>query len=155
MTRKSKSTGPRLRALLKRHGLGAIVWRRRAAFLGGAIVVGLIALLFARLADEAGTLFLELLKRWPLAPLVVTPVGFVIVEWLTRCLAPAATGSGIPQVMAATRDPENGMSRLLSARTVVVKFVLTISTLLFGASVGREGPTVQIAAWCCQKDGRA
>lgn len=146
MTRKSKTAGRRLRAVLRRHGLGAIVWRRRTAFLGGAIAVGLIALLFAHLADEAGALFLNLVERWPLAPLVVTPVGFVIVVWLTRRLAPAAAGSGIPQVMAATRDPENGMSRLLSGRTAAMKFVLTISTLLFGASVGREGPTVQIAA---------
>lgn len=123
-----------------------MVWRRRAAFLGGAIAVGLVALLFARLADEAGSIFLEFTDRWPLAPLLVTPVGFVAVVWITRRLAPAAAGSGIPQVMAATRDPEHGMTRLLSARTVAIKFVLTIVTLLFGASVGREGPTVQIAA---------
>lgn len=144
---KKASVGPRkLRALLRRHGLGAMGWRRRAAFLGGAIAVGLVALLFARLADEAGSIFLEFTDRWPLAPLLVTPVGFVAVVWITRHLAPAAAGSGIPQVMAATRDPEHGMTRLLSARTVAIKFVLTIVTLLFGASVGREGPTVQIAA---------
>lgn len=145
---KHGSTGleRRLRMLLRRHGPGAMIWRRRVAFLGGAIAVGLIALLFARLADEAGALFLRMIERWPLAPLLVTPAGFVAVVWLTRRLAPAAAGSGIPQVMAATRDPARGMTRLLSARTVAVKFVLTIVTLLFGASVGREGPTVQIAA---------
>lgn len=144
---KKRSSGPRkLHALLRRHGLGAMMWRRRAAFLGGAIAVGLVALLFARLADEAGSLFFGLTDRWPLAPLLITPAGFVAVVWITRHLAPAAAGSGIPQVIAATRDPEFGMTRLLSARTVAVKFVLTVATLLFGASVGREGPTVQIAA---------
>ena len=38
------------------------------------------------------------------------------------------------------------MGALVSARTVIVKLALTIGTLLVGASTGREGPTVQVAA---------
>lgn len=135
-----------LRALLRRHGPEALVWRRRIAILGGAVLTGLAALLFARLADEASEAFLALTERWPLAPLLITPLGFAAIVWLTRKLAPAASGSGIPQVMAASRDPDDGLSRLVSVRIAVVKFIMTIAALLFGASVGREGPTVQIAA---------
>ncbi len=136
----------RLRALMRRHGPKALVWRRRIAILGGAITIGLLALLFARLSDLAGEIFLNIVRRWWWAPLIASPLGFAGIVWLTRRLAPAAAGSGIPQVMAASRDPDHGLDRLVSARTVAVKFLLTIMALLFGASVGREGPTVQLSA---------
>ncbi len=139
-------TPRRVRAVLRRHGPEAIVWRRRIAILGGAILIGLIALLFARLSDWAGTTFLALAHRWWWAPLILTPLGCAGLVWLTRAVAPAASGSGIPQVIAASRDPDRGMNALVAGRTVIAKFCLTIGALLIGASVGREGPTVQIAA---------
>jgi H+/Cl- antiporter ClcA len=56
-------------------------------------------------------------------------------------------GSGIPQVIAASRDPEGETTAgLLSIRTAFAKLVLSIAALFGGASVGREGPTVQVAA---------
>ena len=136
----------RARIMLRRHGPQARVWRRRIAIVGGAILVGLVALLFAHLSDLAGELFLEGARRWWWAPLAVTPPGFALLVWITRKYAPLAAGSGIPQVIAASRDPDRGMDRLVSARTVCTKFFLTIGSLFLGASVGREGPTVQIAA---------
>ncbi|MFC6622605.1 chloride channel protein [Novosphingobium panipatense] len=135
-----------LRVVLKRHGPEAAVWRRRVAIVGGAILVGLVALAFAHLADRANALFRQLYALWWWAPLVLTPAGFAAVAWLTNRFAPLAKGSGIPQVMAATRNPEAALSSLISARTAVAKFFLTCTGLLMGASVGREGPTVQIAA---------
>jgi H+/Cl- antiporter ClcA len=136
----------RARVLMRRHGPEALIWRRRIAILAGAVVVGLVALLFAHLADRAGALFLRLVDWCWWLPLIVTPIGFATFAWVTLRLAPAARGSGIPQVIAAARNPDEGMKALVSARTAFVKFCLTIGTLLFGASVGREGPTVQIAA---------
>ena len=136
----------RVRILLRRHGPEAFIWRRRVALLGGGILIGLVALLFAALADRANEGFQGIVARWWWMPLVLTPAGFVAFAWLTLRLAPAAKGSGIPQVMAATKDPEAALGGLVSGRTAIVKFFLTIGALLFGASVGREGPTVQIAA---------
>lgn len=136
----------RVRVILRRHGPEALLWRRRIAILSGAVLIGLVALLFAALADRANELFLAIVKRGWWMPLVLTPAGFALFVWLTNRLAPEARGSGIPQVMAATRDPENGLRRLVSARAAMAKFFLTVGTLGFGASVGREGPTVQIAA---------
>lgn len=136
----------RVRVLLRRHGPEAFIWRRRVALLGGGILIGLVALLFAALADKANESFQGIVARWWWMPLVLTPAGFVAFAWLTLRLAPAAKGSGIPQVMAATKDPEAALGGLVSGRTAIVKFFLTIGALLFGASVGREGPTVQIAA---------
>lgn len=122
------------------------VWRRRAAIGGGAILIGLFALFFAEMADAAGHAFGRFAQRWLWAPLAVTPLGFVAIVWLTRRFAPDAKGSGIPQVMAATSDPDASMTRLLSLRTTVAKLFLTVAALLVGGSVGREGPTVQIGA---------
>lgn len=136
----------RLSVVARRHGPTAPVWRKRAAILSGAILLGLVALLFARAADWASGLFLSFYGRWHWAPLIVTPLGFMALVWLTRRIAPDARGSGIPQIMAARHDPKGAMRSLASARTAVVKLCLTISALLFGASVGREGPTVQVSA---------
>jgi H+/Cl- antiporter ClcA len=135
-----------LRVMLRRHGPESPIWRRRLAILGGAVAVGFAALLFARLADGASEAFMALVHWLWWAPLVITPLGYALFVWITRAIAPAAGGSGIPQVMAASRDPERGLDTLASVRTVVTKFFLTIGALAVGGSVGREGPTVQIAA---------
>lgn len=109
-------------------------------------MIGLVALAFAEAADWAARQFLTIEKnRWWL-PLLVTPAGFALFAWATRRFAPDAVGSGIPQVMAATRDPDQAMRSLTAARTVILKLALTIGAVLVGASTGREGPTVQVAA---------
>ncbi len=134
------------REMLRQHGPTAPVWRRRVAILGGAVMIGLVALAFAEVADWAGERFLMLVARWWWAPLIVTPLGYAAIAGFTARFVPAARGSGIPQVMAATRDPEHAMRVLVSTRTVVAKLALTVGSLLVGASTGREGPTVQVAA---------
>ncbi len=139
-------TVARLRHAARHHGPTAPIWRQRAAIFAGAVLLGLVALLFAYGADWANGVFLTFYHRWRWAPLIVTPAGFATLVWLTRRIAPDARGSGIPQIMAARHDPEHAMQSLASALTAVVKFAITISALLLGASVGREGPTVQISA---------
>ena len=102
------------------------MWRRRFAILGGAVTIGLTTCVFAHLADCAGERFAALAARWWWAPLIVTPLGYATIDGITARIAPAARGSGIPYVMAATRDLEYAMTALLSARIVVVKLVLTV-----------------------------
>jgi H+/Cl- antiporter ClcA len=122
-------------------------WRRRLAMLASAILIGVLATLFAWAADFAQSNFAALVGEEPYSPLVLTPVLFVAIAALTRSLAPASRGSGIPQVIAASRDPEGETTAgLLSARTALAKLGLSIAALFGGASVGREGPTVQVAA---------
>jgi H+/Cl- antiporter ClcA len=136
----------RTRILLRRHGPTATVWRRRTAIIGGAVLVGLVAIAFAWVADRASALFGAMAAgRWWL-PLLLTPAGYVLIVWITNRLAPAARGSGIPQIIAAKRDPQAATSDLASARTAALKAVLTAGALTVGASVGREGPTVQLGA---------
>ena len=128
-------------------GDGLDTARRRLATLAGAVLLALAALLFAKAGDGAQRLFASLVSHFPYAPLLVTPLVFAGIVWVTRRFAPEAKGSGIPQVIAAGRAPGTPWSnRLVSIRVAVAKFVLTVAMLASGASVGREGPTVQISA---------
>lgn len=139
-------TPGRYRALLRARGPRSVQFRTRTAVLTGAILIGLVATLFAEAADWAGAAFGRYARAWPWLPLFTTPLTFMALVWLTRRHAPLARGSGIPQVIAAKADPNGAVGSLISVRTVIVKAVLTIGAVLGGASVGREGPTVQLAA---------
>ncbi|QUS41307.1 chloride channel protein [Tardiphaga alba] len=119
-------------------------WTRHMLFLAGGICVGLAAIAMAWLADHAQHLFGALLARWPYAGLLVTPVGFGICMWLAIAVFPNAQGSGIPQVIAALRLPNERRGPLVSLRVALGKVVVMSLGLLFGASTGREGPTVQV-----------
>jgi len=143
---KQRWTNRRFRALLRHSGPTSLIFRRRVALIGGAVIVGLVALMFAWLADGAGHMFERLIARYPYAPFVITPLGFALIVWITRRFAPLAAGSGIPQVIAASRGTSAAHMRLVDMPTAVLKSVLTAGALLVGASVGREGPTVQISA---------
>ncbi|WP_404368802.1 chloride channel protein [Sphingomonas sp. MMS24-J45] len=136
----------RWRVLLRRHGPASVMWRRRAAMGLGAVTIGLAALLFARLADSASTAFTAMVHAAWWLPLVVTPLAFAVIAGVTRRFAPEAAGSGIPQVIASVHQPKAALRRLISPRIAAIKGAFTLLALLCGASVGREGPTVQISA---------
>ena len=119
----------------------------RLGAVAGAIALGLAAMLFARMGDVAQKMFLHLVAVAPYAPFIVTPLVFGGVVYVTQRSFPAARGSGIPQVMAASHNPERHVtSELVSLKTAWAKLAGTIAMLLAGGSVGREGPTVQISA---------
>lgn len=120
---------------------------RRIASGLGAVALGLVALAFAKLGDMSQQLFLKLVAAWPYLPLILTPLLFGLVMYVTQRWTPEARGSGIPQVIAAAKTPEaSSRGPLVSMRTMASKFILTLVMLLGGGSVGREGPTVQISA---------
>jgi H+/Cl- antiporter ClcA len=123
------------------------LWRRRVVFWLGALAVGVVSVGFARLATLSQDGFGRILAVSPWLALVVTPFGFAASAWICRRVFPGAQGSGIPQAIAARhfRDPER-RARLLSLRLAAGKIVLTLLGLACGASVGREGPTVQVGA---------
>jgi H+/Cl- antiporter ClcA len=139
-------TPARYRALLRSRGPRSAQFRTRAAILAGAILIGIVATLFAKAADWAGEIFNQFARTWHWLPLLTTPLTFMGLVWMTRRYAPMARGSGIPQVIAAQANPNDATRTLISIRTVAAKAVLTIGAILGGASVGREGPTVQLAA---------
>jgi H+/Cl- antiporter ClcA len=132
------------------------LWTRRIAFWVGAVLVALVAIAFADLANAAQSLFRLVTGPRPWLVLLVAPAGLAVSVLLTRTVFPGAQGSGIPQVMAALHmsDPRQ-IARLLSARVALGKVLLTLLGLASGASVGREGPTVQVGASIMQALGRA
>lgn len=122
-------------------------WQRRAIFLLGGIAVGAAAVALAELADLAQLAFSALVSHFRYASLVLTPAGFALSVFLTNRFFQNAQGSGIPQAIAARHlTDQAARENLVSLRIAAGKILLTLFGLLCGASVGREGPTVQIGA---------
>lgn len=143
----ARGLGVRFRRYRRMPLVSPRLWRRRAGIWCGAIGVAVVAILFADLADRAGGVFQWVTGVSPWLALVVSPAGLALSVLLTRRIFPGAQGSGIPQVMAALHMTDPALiNRVLSARIAVGKVVLTLLGLLSGASIGREGPTVQVGA---------
>lgn len=134
------------------------IWKPRLVFWAGALAIGVISAGFAALADQSQEIFLSFTggTGWHrFTPLLITPLGFVLCAWLADRYFPGSQGSGIPQCIAARHlrdDEERG--GYLSLKTVFGKVALTIVGLGCGASIGREGPTVQIGASLMLQAGR-
>jgi H+/Cl- antiporter ClcA len=124
------------------------LWAARIAVVALAVAAGWIVVGFTWLAEGASSCFNQLIRIAPWAPLLWTPLCTALVVWCTRRWAAGAAGSGIPQVMAALerRVGEGERGRFVSLRLSVAKVLLTAAGLLGGLSLGREGPSVQIAA---------
>ncbi|MFC5736965.1 chloride channel protein [Sinirhodobacter huangdaonensis] len=133
------------------------LWKSRFVFWLGALAIGAISAGFAIAADFAQKTFAAFAatEDFRLAPLIVTPLGFVACAWVAQSWIPNSQGSGIPQAMAARvlRDlPDRGA--MLSLKIAVGKVALTVVGLFCGASIGREGPTVQVGASIMMAAGR-
>lgn len=126
------------------------VWKPRIVFWIGAVAIGVVSVGFAWAADFSHHLFKSLTQTGShgfLLPLVLTPAGFALCAWLAAAVFPNTQGSGIPQAIAARhlRSDSDRMG-LLSLKLAAGKVLLTVVGLFCGASIGREGPTVQVGA---------
>ncbi|MGV8988248.1 MAG: chloride channel protein [Cypionkella sp.] len=125
------------------------LWKSRLVFWMGALATGVISAGFAVAADWAQGFFVAITTggwhAW--LPLVITPGGMMLSAWIADRYFEGSQGSGIPQAIAA-RHLRNDDERayLLSVRNIFGKIILTILGLASGASIGREGPTVQVGA---------
>ncbi|MDZ5458179.1 chloride channel protein [Azohydromonas lata] len=123
-------------------------WLDRAIVLAAAAAAGLLVVGFTLLTDQALRLFEKLWHAAPWALFVTGPLCVAAIVWATRKWFPGAAGSGIPQVMAAldtaTPPPQYGL--FVSLKLSLVKVLLSSAGLLAGLSIGREGPSVQVAA---------
>jgi H+/Cl- antiporter ClcA len=124
------------------------LWAGRAVVVALAVLAGLTVVGFTWLAEQASQRFAALRAFAPWAPLLWTPLCTAAVVWCTRRFVPGAAGSGIPQVIATLdrRVGEGERGLFVSLRLSLAKLLLTVGGLLGGLSLGREGPSVQIAA---------
>jgi len=122
-------------------------WHQSSAWILGPICVGLIAVGLACGSEWANNINQSLVRAFPLAPLVFMPAGFALLAYLGQRFVAGSQGSGIPQTIAAI-NTTNGdkTNHLLSIRIAIGKSLLMLGGLSIGASIGREGPTVQIGA---------
>jgi len=139
---------PDLDAALRHELADWRLWLGRAAVVALAVLAGLTVVGFTWLAEQASQRFAALRVAAPWAPLLWTPLCAAAVVWCTRRFAAGAAGSGIPQVIAtldrSVGEGERGL--FVSLRLALAKLLLTAGGLLGGLSLGREGPSVQIAA---------
>lgn len=123
-------------------------WQGRIIVWIAAATAGLIVVLFAKATEHAMDLFFTMQKMHWWLPLIVTPLGGMLIVWLTRKWFKGAAGSGIPQVMAALHqdNPKNKYPTLINFKLAIGKIFLGVGALFSGFSAGREGPSVQVAA---------
>ena len=147
----------RLRALWRyfSHSLQASLLTA-AGLLG--LVVGFVAVIFIRLVGYVQQLAIgfpdhaaEALGSLPSWQIVLVPtVGGLLVGWMVARFAPEAKGHGVPEVMKAVAV-SGGRIRPQVALIKTLASAISIGT---GASVGREGPIVQIGAALGSAAGR-
>jgi H+/Cl- antiporter ClcA len=124
----------------------------QGSFWFAAIATGVAAVLFAKLITWVQAWQSGWYDAHPYLGPVLTPIAFVAAVGVVRFFGPAAGGSGVPQVLYATevvheKDELSETDRqIISIRTIAVKVASTCLGFFGGASIGGEGPTVQIAA---------
>jgi CIC family chloride channel protein len=79
---------------------------------------------------------------WGIGVVFVPVAGALVVAWLVKNFAPEAKGHGVPEVMDAIYYNEGR----IRPRVALVKSLASAISIGSGASVGREGPIVQIGS---------
>jgi len=127
-------------------------WMSRTVILAYAAAAGAAVVAFTRLCEFATQAFDVLTGGRPWLALAWTPAVCLLLGWVTVRHVPGAAGSGIPQTMAAldTRVTPAQPPLFVSLRLSLAKILLTAGGLLAGMPIGREGPSVQIAAGVMQ-----
>jgi len=115
-----------------------------------SVITGFIAVIYARLFLMAENLTAMIYKQHEWYLFILMPVCFVAAWWLVKRFAPYARGSGIPQVTAAieitSARSDQKVDKLLSLKIILMKVLSSLIMAMGGGAIGREGPTIQIAA---------
>lgn len=137
-----------MKRFMRRIPFNRLRWHTRITLWLGAALAGLVVVGFAKLAEYSLDFFFHVIEGRPWLPLLLMPLGGMLAVWLTRRHFAGAEGSGIPQVIAATRlaTLHYPVGALVSLRIAVGKILMGALTLASGFTAGREGPSVQVAA---------
>ena len=114
-----------------------------------AVLTALVAVGYTKLFHAMEDANLALLAYDPRLIFLSAPLSFLAAWFLVMRFAPLAGGSGIPQLMAAievaTDKKRDASWRFLNMRIILVKIASSLTMVLGGGAIGREGPTLQIA----------
>ena len=131
------------KVLAHRYGVGLCI------YLGAAVLTGMACTLFMRVFEFVYEHRLDP-ERIGLWCWITTPLLFIAAIELIRRAAPCADGAGIPQTIFASKHLSEAnygqLGELVSFKTMGIKIAALLIGLWAGASTGREGPTVHIAA---------
>jgi len=126
------------------------LWLQYGILWTGAVMVGLVAVMYAWLIDFGFAMFRTMQRGHEWLPLILTPAMSVLCVWLTRRFFQGAEGSGIPQVIASLGEEgelhAKRAPKLLSLKILAGKIGVSFLGILGGFTIGREGPTVQVGA---------
>lgn len=120
-----------------------------AAYVVSAFITGVacVAFMKAFAFADAHRLSYAHIGLWSF---LAIPLLFSLAVLLVKNFAPYAAGSGIPQAIYIVRNGRDAqaapiVAAMASPLTLAIKTLSILIAVLGGASVGREGPTVQIA----------
>ena len=112
-----------------------------------SVAIGVFSVIFAISCEFAFRYFLAMFHYLGWKIIFVIPPAFLIIAYLIRNHFPEAEGSGLPQVLGLnhTTNPTK-LSKYFMPRAILSKYIFVVLGTLVGATIGREGPTVQIGA---------
>lgn len=115
-----------------------------------SMIIGVVSVLYAKVFLMSEHFGRQVFDAHPLLFVFLSPLLFLLSWSIVRFTAPFARGSGIPQVLGALEVSGAGsderLDRLLGFRVAVAKVASSLTLALGGGAIGREGPTIQIAA---------
>ena len=116
-------------------GVGAWAFRMLIGLIHNGLFLGQFVFVYdANIYTPAGP--------WGIGVILVPVAGALVVAWLVKNFAPEAKGHGVPEVMDAIYHNEGR----IRPRVALVKSLASAISIGSGASVGREGPIVQIGS---------
>ena len=116
-------------------GVGAWGFRLLIGFVHNTLFLGSLT------ADYDANAFTPA-SPWGMFVILVPVAGGLVVAWLVKNFAPEAKGHGVPEVMDAIYYNKGH----IRPRVAIVKSLASAISIGSGASVGREGPIVQIGS---------
>ncbi len=115
--------------------VGAVVFRYMIGIIHNILFLGKFSFLYdANQFDPA--------SAWGPFVILVPVIGGLVVVWLVQTFAPEAKGHGVPEVMFAIYHNKGNVRGIVA----VIKSLASAISIGTGASVGREGPIIQIGA---------
>lgn len=115
-------------------------------YLTVGILSSLVCITYAKLFHYFEKLGSKLINDEPYWFLLTGPFFLIVSFLLVQKLAPGASGSGIPQVMACIEKTHKHLGHhFLGLRIIFVKIASSCLAIFSGAAIGREGPSLHIS----------